>query len=206
MSVMRPADRRQRREIVTASPRSRRRSGSSEHGMLDRRRCTSPRRRRFRLKSISWVTPRFTLMSFFASDVKPGSEAVIVYGPPTRMPGIRASVRLRHRLIRAAGRLVNSEDGGAGDDRSLRVLDDAADRAGGDTLRVRAARGPQQDAADKKSKRSEQTGADHVISMAAVICGRHIAEMDGFRTDPVFYRLAVTPAKQKKAGEVALPA
>ena len=27
-------------------------------------------------------------MLFFASDVKPGSDAVTVYGPPTRMPGM----------------------------------------------------------------------------------------------------------------------
>src|SRR3954470_4840491 len=41
-----------------------------------------------REKSRSWVTPRLTDMLFFASDVKPGSDAVTVYGPPTRMPGI----------------------------------------------------------------------------------------------------------------------
>jgi hypothetical protein len=75
------------------------------------------------------------------------------------------SIGLRHRLVRAARWLVNGKDGSARDDGALRVLDNAAHRAGRHALRVRATRGPQQDATNQKSKRSQQGSATHVFSM-----------------------------------------
>jgi hypothetical protein len=68
---------------------------------------------------------------------------------------------------------VHGEDGGARDDGTLRVLDDAAHRACGYALRIRAADRPQQDATDKKSQKSKQGSATHVFSMATVMRGRH---------------------------------
>ena len=61
---------------------------------------------------------------------------------------------------------MHGDHGRARDHGALSVLDDAADGAGRHALRVRAARGPQQDATNQKSKRSKQGSATHVFSMA----------------------------------------
>ena len=86
-------------------------------------------------------------MLFFASDVKPGSDAVTVYGPPTRMPGMtkRPSACVTASYVLPDGWCTASTVA-PGITRALRVLDDAGDGAGRHALRVRAARGPQQDA------------------------------------------------------------
>ena len=68
---------------------------------------------------------------------------------------------------------MHREHRGAGDDGALRVLDDAADRAGRDALRVRAAGGPQQDTTDQKSERSNKVVRLMCSPWRAVMRGRH---------------------------------
>jgi hypothetical protein len=46
---------------------------------------------------------------------------------------------------------MHGDHGRSGDHAALIILDDAADRAGGDALRIRAADRPQQDATEEQS-------------------------------------------------------